>query len=227
MSPTARGAVLEMIREFKEESSDLETARARTLERLRTLKLSTHSIDFILRRVSEQTSKKGLIAELIAFAASLSCEKPAPSHFLSEMAAREVGFDKDTVGLIEDWYTIVPLEEEACYVFVGSALSREIIRAPWIKPRLFRRGRVYLRGPKGLYVTDHRSLTEFRDLLDPYLLMPIDQSLLVNIKTRPRPRVSFRERIMSFVFSHGTEALTISRRHVSPLRKRLGAGSRG
>jgi hypothetical protein len=110
--------------------------------------------------------------------------------------------------------------DQVVYFFRGSAVAQGLIHGDWIWPPNLAPHRIYIRTKVGVYQAVHRSLADLsRELGEP--LFSIHQSLLINLNAlvdaywRPvQPQVGMR-------VNAGIEYLTVARRRVAPLKRKL------
>lgn len=109
---------------------------------------------------------------------------------------------------------------EIVFMFVGSALRKEIIREQGVPPGNFRQDRIYLRTNRGIYCSTYRSLTALCARFGPDLFLCIQRSLAINICTAQE--IDFGEKQISVAFANGSLVwLNVSRRHIKILRQGL------
>lgn len=222
-SYAALRTVQKLIHEIAGDEWELDAARALSFEELRALRNTPNVIDLILRRVSEQKTKKNLIDRLKSFAAFLDVEeagaqrtpKKALAPFLTRIAGRKLDASEDRYVLIST--------SEILYLFLGYAMSSGVIRAPSMGQLRFRKDRVYVRTQRGIFVTNYSSLKDLRDRLDPQLFSPIYKSLVVNLQRISIVEFSRNVKEVGFALPDGSlETLIVSRRYFRGLRSRLG-----
>jgi hypothetical protein len=110
--------------------------------------------------------------------------------------------------------------DQVAYFFHGSAAAQGLIHGDWSPPPNLAPNRIYIRTKAGIYQAVHRSLADLgREFGGP--LFSIHQSLLINLNAvhdaylRPvKPQVGMR-------VNAGIEYLTVARRRVAPLKRRL------
>lgn len=143
-------------------------------------------------------------------------EQTVPEHgFLNLIAARPVIPPNDR-------YTFIR-PGEVLYAFRGSALSQGLIDAAWRRQPRLRPDRIYLRTKRGILLTHFRSLQKLMQRLDPKVLTPVHQSILISLNAVAAVDLRARVKTVDIAPGDGSlESLRISRRHLSSLRARLG-----
>jgi hypothetical protein len=184
------------------------------------MRLDPQLRDLMVRQVTAQRSKEGLMDSLRSFAAFLGSQPagnplgPA-SPRLRRLAVRKA--DESGGG-----HTLISVDE-VLYIFLGSAPSRGLVRAAWSPAATLRPDAVYLRTAKDLFVTHYRSLAEVQKRLDPRQFLPIHQSIIVNILKIAEIDDAGKAKHVGVTVADGSrEWLIVSRRSFPTLREELG-----
>jgi hypothetical protein len=118
-------------------------------------------------------------------------------------------------------------QNEILYAFIGTSLRYPLIQASWKEQKRLRRSRVFIRTPKGVFMTRFRSLAALQASLDSRPFLRIHQGLLINVLKITQLDASGRLNQVAVALSDGTvEWLSISRRSLKTLRSLVGLSSR-
>jgi hypothetical protein len=167
-----------------------------------------------LRRARLEPSLKHLLLALLQTPPPPGLwDQPAPR--LRRLVVRQLAGDRGR-------HTVVPVEQ-ALYLFVGFDPKLGLVEGAGTRPHEVRRGRVYLRTLKDLFVTPYRSLGDVQAVLDPAQFVRIHQSIIVNVLRIVEVDASGKRKRLAVALGDGTkEWLTASRRSLPALRLALG-----
>jgi hypothetical protein len=167
-----------------------------------------------LRRARLEPSLKDLLLALL--------QSPPPPSFWEQPAPRLRRLVVQPLAGDRGRHAVVPVEL-ALYLFVGGDPTRGLVEGSASRTRELRRGRVYLRMPKDLFLTHYRCLGEVQAVLDPSHFCRIHQSIIVNVLRIVEVDEGGKRKRLAVALGDGTkEWLTISRRSLPALRLALG-----
>ena len=139
--------------------------------------------------------------------------------FLNRIAVHKLGSN----GVNRERLTLISTDE-ILFCFTAGAFSnrRMVISASWGQTKVFRAGTVYLRTDKGLFATRFRTLARLARRLDHNNFGAIHQSILVNLPKITDIYFAARLKQVAIGVNGSREELTVSRRYLKFLRRKLG-----
>ena len=135
------------------------------------------------------------------------------SHPIFRFALKKAGMKEDRYFIIDVW--------DIYYIFlVGKAgIPNNLNR--FFDLKVIPHG-VYVRAKKGVYLTSYRSLESVKKDLNPNLFLQIGKSIIVNICKINDLDLRDKVKQVGILVNMSLEWLTVSRRYLRVLRRRVG-----
>jgi hypothetical protein len=123
------------------------------------------------------------------------------------------------------WY-VLPVDQIA-YIFLGSAAALRSVHAAWLRDTHLASGDVYVRTLRGVTArSDFRQFSDIEARLDRRHFMVVNRALMANLRRITELDLKGKIKQVGIVINNETEWLSVSRRPLEPLLRRLGFSKR-